>query len=89
MLVGRLKPVARISFWNELVLATLTVTGADERRVARRVAGPRGERVRAVGAAARVPRQRVRRCGVLGATSTAVDVELHAGNADVVGRRWP
>jgi hypothetical protein len=29
MLVGRSNPVARISFWNWLVLATLTVTGAE------------------------------------------------------------
>ena len=29
MLVGRLKPVARTSFWKELVLATLTAIAAD------------------------------------------------------------
>jgi hypothetical protein len=29
MAVGRSKPVASTSFWNELVLATFTLTGAD------------------------------------------------------------
>ena len=46
MFVGRSKPVARISFWKELVFATLTVTGARRRRVAGRVARARRERVR-------------------------------------------
>ena len=42
MLVGRLKPVARTSFWNELAFATFTGTGAD------RVELPAASRARAV-----------------------------------------
>ena len=84
--VGRSKPVARTSFWKELALATLTVHRRRERRVARRVAGSRRQRVRAVRDRARVPRERVRRGGVLDAGVDAVDEELHAGDADVVAR---
>ena len=56
MLVGRSKPVARTSFWKGLALATLTVTGAESVGVAGGIASAGGERVRAVGDSARVPR---------------------------------
>ena len=86
MAVGRLKPVARTSFWKKLVLATFTVTGAESVAVAGGVAGPRRQRVRAVRRRARVPGEPVRGRGVLGAGRDAVDEELDACDADVVAR---
>ena len=68
------------------MLATLTVTGAES------VVLPAASRARAVsvcapfGTVARVPRKRVRARRVLGSGVDAVDEELHAGDADVVGR---
>ena len=56
MAVGRLKPVARISFWKELVLATFTVTGADIVVLPLDIARERRQRVGAVGRRRACPR---------------------------------
>ena len=87
MLVGRLKPVARISFWK-----TLRVGDVDRDR-RRTVVLPAASRARAVSVCApfgrgpRVPGEGVGgracpRCRV----ATPSTIELHAGDADVVGR---
>ena len=86
MLVGRFRPVARISFWNELAFATFTGTASRERRVARRIARTRGQRVRTVRDRTGVPRQRVRRSGILDSGVDTVDEKLHSGDTDVVTR---
>ena len=56
------------------------------RRVARRIAGDGAQSVRARGDERRVPRDGIRRRGVLGAEAGAVEPELHARDADVVRR---
>ena len=61
---------------------------ARRRRVAGGVTSAGGEQVGAVRRRGRVPRGRVRRGRVLGAERRAVEQELHADDADVVGRRW-
>ena len=85
MLVGRLKPVARISFWNELALVTFTGTAADSVELPDASAPARStcaHRSRP----SRVPRQRVRRGGVLDSDVDTVDEELHTSDTDVVVR---
>ena len=86
MLVGRLNPVARTSFWKQFALATLTVTGTES------VALPAASRARAVSVCGPFGTVRVShvkavgRARVLGPVGAAVDEELHAGDADVVVR---
>ena len=70
--------------------ALLSTVTADARRragVAGRVGGLGGHRVRSGAGRARVPRGLERRRGDRGADRLAVDLELHARDADVVGRR--
>ena len=57
-----------------------------ERRVARRVARTRRQRVRAVRHRTGIPRQRVRRSGILESGVDTVNEELHTGDTDVVTR---
>ncbi len=84
MHVGSEKPVARISFWMESVLLTLTLIGAGDTDVARGVAGPRRQDVGTVGECPGVPRVGVRRGCVFRAGVYSVDDKLHAGDSDVV-----
>ena len=78
MVVGRLKPVARTSFWKKLALVTLTATPRGQGAVPGGVARPGRQRVGAVRRRARVPGETVRSRGVLGAGRDAVDEELDA-----------
>ena len=76
---------------QDLVLERVAVDDVDgdgrrHGRVAGGVPRPSGQRVRAVGEAARVPHGAVGLDRVLGADARAVDEELHAGDADVVAR---
>src|SRR4051794_9820512 len=61
--------------------------GCRRRRIPRRIARDGGQRVRSVGDLGRVPRYRVGRGSILGAEVRAIELELHARDADVVGCR--
>ena len=76
---------------QDLVLEVVGVGDVDGhgrrgRRVAGRVPGPRGDRVRAVADRPGVPAEPVGRACVLRAGRRAVDQESDAGDADVVAR---
>ena len=78
MLVGRLRPVARISFWNELEFATFTGTGAESVELPAASRARAVKRVRTVRDRTGVPRQRVRRSGILDSGVDTVDEKLHS-----------
>jgi hypothetical protein len=83
--VGRFKPVARISFWNELAFATLTSTPAD-RRVLPAASTARARSVCAPFGPCACP-TRARTAPSSPAPGVdAVDEELDPGHADVVRR---
>ena len=67
--------------------ADLDQRGRPRRDVARGVGGARAHDVLAARIAAGVERRRIRRARVGGADRDAVDLELDAGDGDVVGRR--
>ena len=87
MLVGRLKPVARTSFWKKFVLATFTVTGADT------VVLPAASRARAVSVCAPFGTARVSHARPYGAVVSSAPVATPSTrnwtprDADVVARR--
>ena len=65
MLVGRLRPVARISFWNELEFATFTGTGAES------VELPAASRARAVNVCAPFETVRVSHASAYGGAASS------------------
>ena len=68
MFVGRLKPVARTSFWNELAFATFTGTGAES------VELPAASRARAVKVCAPFATVRVSHAKAYGAAASSTPV---------------
>ena len=65
MFVGRLKPVARTSFWNELAFATFTGTGAES------VELPAASRARAVNVCAPFETVRVSHANAYGGAASS------------------
>ena len=64
------------------------VPSGRRRGVIGRIPSASGQDVSTICCGRGVPRDRVRRCRVLGPENVAIEEELHTDNANVVGLRW-